>query len=237
LGGLLHRTRPDAGFPFLVSAGALTLRPGPLPFEFAEMKGLIERGFESLLWNSRYVVVLAVVASIAASVAVFWVVSVDVYYAVTHLFNYADPSLTDEARKALRDGTVTHVVEVVDGYLLAGVMLIFALGLYELFISDIDAAHGSKTSSKILVIETLDDLKTKLAKVILMILIVRLFEYAVKMRPTNLIELTYLAGAIALVGLALYLTHASEGHTSVHPSDPAPASEPPPAQPQAAPRH
>jgi Uncharacterized protein family, UPF0114 len=60
----------------------------------------IERVFESLLWNSRYVVLLAVVSSIAASLAVFWVVSVDVYYAVAHLFGYADPSPTEDARKA-----------------------------------------------------------------------------------------------------------------------------------------
>jgi uncharacterized membrane protein YqhA len=202
------------------------------------MKTWIERVFESLLWNSRYAVLLAVISSIAASLAVFWVVSVDVYYAVVHLFGYADPSLTEDARKALRDGTVTHVVEVVDGYLLAAVMLIFGLGLYELFISDIDAAHGSKASSKILIIATLDDLKTKLAKVILMILIVRLFEYAVKLRPANLMELSYLAGSIALVGLALYLTHASEGRTSEEAADGAATSELLPAPPRATtPKH
>ena len=201
------------------------------------MKHWIERVFESLLWNSRYAVLLAVISSIAASLAVFWVVSVDVYYAVVHLFGYADPSLTEDARKALRDGTVTHVVEVVDGYLLAAVMLIFGMGLYELFISDIGAAHGSRSSSKILIIETLDDLKTKLAKVILMILIVRLFEYAVKLRPENLIELSYLAGSIALVGLALYLTHASEGRTGEDAPDGPSALEPLPAPPRATPKH
>jgi uncharacterized membrane protein YqhA len=105
---------------------------------------------------------------------------------------------------------VTHIVEVVDGYLLATVMLIFALGMYELFVSDIDEAHGSRASSKILVIETLDDLKTRLAKVILMIMIVSLFEHAVKMDIHTVLDLLYLGGAIALIGLALYLTHVSE---------------------------
>jgi uncharacterized membrane protein YqhA len=96
------------------------------------------------------------------------------------------------------------------------VMLIFALGMYELFVSDIDEAHGSRTSSRILVIETLDDLKTRLAKVILMIMIVSLFEHAVKMDVHTVLDLLYLGGAIALIGLALYLTHASE---SRQPSD------------------
>jgi uncharacterized membrane protein YqhA len=177
------------------------------------MRNRFERSVETFLWNSRFVVILAVISSIAAAFALFWVTSIDIFYAVTHLAHYADASLTEEARKVMRDGAVTHVVEVVDGYLLASIMLIFALGLYELFISDIDQAHGSTASSKILVIDSLDDLKTKLAKVILMILVVRLFEYAVKIRPADMQDLVYFGGAIALVGLALYLSHASEGHS------------------------
>ncbi|WP_239254817.1 YqhA family protein [Candidatus Nitrotoga sp. M5] len=39
-----------------------------------------------------------------------------------------------------------------DGYLLGTFMLIFTLGMYELFVSDIDEAHGSETSSKIFMI-------------------------------------------------------------------------------------
>jgi len=70
-----------------------------------------------------------------------------------------------------------------------------------------------------------------------MILIVRLFEYAVKLRPENLMELSYLAGSIALVGLALYLTHASEGRTSEEAADDASTSQPLPASTQATPKH
>ena len=173
---------------------------------------MFEKLFESVLWNSRFVVVIAVVASMAAAIAVFYITTVDVWYAVLHIAHYADPAITPEARKTLHDDTVTHIVEVVDGYLLATVMLIFALGLYELFVSDIDQARGSRASSKILVIENLDDLKNRLAKVILMILVVKLFEHAVKMKLDSVLELLYLGGSIALVGLALYLTHASEGH-------------------------
>lgn len=173
----------------------------------------LKRLFERALWNSRFIVVIAVVASMAAAIAVFWITTVDVWYAVTHILHYADPTLSVEARKGLHDDTVTHVVEVVDGYLLATVMLIFALGMYELFVSDIDDARGSRTSSKILLIESLDDLKNRLAKVILMILIVSLFEHAVKMQMETPLDLLAFGGAIALVGLALYLTHVSEtGH-------------------------
>lgn len=178
------------------------------------MLKFVEKLFEGALWRSRFVVVIAVISSMISAIAVFYVTTVDVWYLVAHILHYSDPALSAEARKILHDDTVTHVVEVVDGYLLATVMLIFSLGLYELFVSDIDEAHGSRASSKILLIENLDDLKTRLAKVILMILIVKLFEHAVQMKMDTVLDLLYLGGAIALVGLALYLTHASEGHSA-----------------------
>lgn len=170
----------------------------------------LELMFEAALWRSRYMVVLAVVASMAAAVTVMYMATVDVVYLVGHVLHYADPGLSAEARKAIHDETITHVVEVVDGYLLATFMLIFSLGLYELFISDIDEAHGSRASSKILVINNLDDLKQRLAKVVLMILIVTLFEKALQIPMNNPLDLLYLGAGIALIGVALYFTHAAE---------------------------
>jgi uncharacterized membrane protein YqhA len=156
----------------------------------------------------------AVLGSLFASFAIFFMATVDVFYLVQHVVHYADAEMTEVARKSLHDVTVAHIVEVIDGYLLATVMLIFSLGLYELFISDIDQAHGSKASSKILVINNLDDLKSRLAKVILMIMIVTLFEAALKMSLTSPIELLYLGGSIALIALALYWSHAADGNAS-----------------------
>ena len=172
----------------------------------------LELMFEAALWRSRYMVLLAVVASMAAAVAVMYIATVDVVYLVGHVVHYADPGLPAAARKVIHDETITHVVEVVDGYLLATFMLIFSLGLYELFVSDIDEAHGSRASSKILVINNLDDLKQRLAKVILMILIVTLFEKALQIKMDRPLDLLYLGGGIALIGVALYFTHAAESH-------------------------
>ncbi len=173
--------------------------------------GFLEKLFEGALWNSRFMILTAVVGSLLAGIAIFYMATVDVVSLFNHALHYADSSLTPEARKALHDATVSHIVEVVDGYLLATVMLIFSLGLYELFISDIDQAHGTKSSSKILVINNLDDLKSRLAKVILMILIVTLFEEALNMHLESPLDLVYLGASIALIALALYFTHASEG--------------------------
>ncbi|MBI5007447.1 MAG: YqhA family protein [Nitrosomonadales bacterium] len=172
---------------------------------------LFEGLFEGALWNSRFVILTAVIGSLLAGFAIFYMATVDVFILFQHAMHYADAGMTEEARKALHDSTVSHIVEVVDGYLLATVMLIFSLGLYELFISDINQAHGSKASSKILVINNLDDLKSRLAKVILMIMIVTLFEEALSMHIAAPIDLVYFGAAIALIALALYWTHAADG--------------------------
>ncbi len=180
----------------------------------------IEKLFESFLWNSRFVVMSAVIASLAAGIAVFYIATVDVYFILQHVSHYADADLTIVARKALHDDTISHVVEIVDGYLLATIMLIFSLGLYELFISDIDAAHGSKASSRVLVIRDLDDLKNRLAKVIVMIMIVTLFEHALKMQMTSPADLLNFGGSIALIGLALFLMHKGESHVANQDKEP-----------------
>lgn len=187
------------------------------------MLDLIEKVFEGALWRGRYLILLAVICSMGAAAAIFFMATVDVYFLISHILHYADPSMSVEARKILHDDTISHVVEVVDGYLLGTVMLIFSLGLYELFISDIDEAKGSKASSKILVVESLDDLKQRLAKVIVMILIVTIFEMGLKLEIRTTLDLLYLAGALAMIGLSLFLTHHSDGvnHDETHDKPPA----------------
>ncbi len=170
----------------------------------------MEKLFEGVLWQSRLVVLVAVVASIVGAVALFYMATVDAFYMITHLLHYASPALDSAARVALRGETVTHVVEIVDGYLLATFLLIFGLGLYELFISKIDQAEQAENGSQVLLINSLDDLKARLAKVVLMILIVRYFEHALGMSFETPLELLQFAGGIALLGLALYFAHLAD---------------------------
>lgn len=173
----------------------------------------IEKMFEGFLWNSRLVVLAAVLLSLLSSLALFYMATIDAVYMVSHLSDYA--SLGTEDRLALRSATITHVVELIDGYLLAIVLLIFALGLYELFISKIGQAENAENASKVLLIHSLDDLKARLAKVILMIMIVKFFEYVLSMKFTTPIDLLMLSAGIALIGLALFLSHQADAtHTT-----------------------
>ena len=169
---------------------------------------MLEKPFEQLLWGSRLIVLLAVVASLLVAVGMFFVSTVDVVGLIQHMAHY--PVTYGAERAALRSSIVAHVVEAVDGYLLAAIMLIFSLGLYELFVSRIDVAEGSEFAERVLLIRSLDDLKDRLGKVVLLILVVKFFEYALHLSFKTPQDLLYLAIGILLVSAALYLTKGKE---------------------------
>lgn len=168
------------------------------------MKQVLDR-FEAVLWNVRLMVLVAVVASLAGSAAMLYMAAVDTVTLVGHVLHYAGPGATPEVQAAMRLTAITHVVEIVDGFLLAAFLVIFGLGLYELFISKIEVAQGTAFAESILYVRSLDDLKGKLAQVVLIMLVVKFFEHAAGVRPSTPYELLLSAGAVALIGLALYL--------------------------------
>ena len=105
-----------------------------------------------------------------------------------------------------------ELVSSVDIFLFALVLIIFAVGVYELFISKIDPVEReTDTRPSWLRISSVDDLKSSLGKVILMVLIVSFFKHTLELTkdqwsPTTLL---YLSIGILLISGALYLTHKS----------------------------
>jgi uncharacterized membrane protein YqhA len=67
------------------------------------------------------------------------------------------------------DGMAMGLVQIMDGFLIAAGLLIFALGLYELFVGDIALPQW-------LIIKDLDALKGRLAGVLVMVLAVAFLE-------------------------------------------------------------
>lgn len=167
----------------------------------------VERGFERLLWNSRLVVLIAVIASVLVAIGMFYVTTVDVVGIAGKVLSYR-PGIAEI--DYLRASIIRGVVEVVDGYLLGAIMLIFSLGLYELFVSRIDVAEGSEFAARLLLIRNLDDLKDRLAKVVLLILVVKFFAYALQTEFKSPLDLLYLAIGTALVAGAIKLSHAGK---------------------------
>jgi len=164
---------------------------------------LIEHIFESILWNTRFFVLLAVIFSMIGGIALFIVASGDIInmtsVVVDVYINHAHP---DNFHEML----VGELIGAIDLYLMAIVMFIFGFGLYELFISKIDIAERSG-ASKILEIHSLDQLKDKLAKVIIMVLIVSFFKRILHTEYTGALEMLYFALAIFALALSLYFMH------------------------------
>ncbi|MBZ0287266.1 MAG: YqhA family protein [Anaerolineae bacterium] len=157
-----------------------------------------------LLWNSRWLIVVPVIISLILSISVLIVTTVDALDIVGQTLTYLGAS--EEARSSLFVQTISEVVAIVDGYLLATIMLIFALGLYELFVSKIQVAEGSEFAERLLLIRSLDDLKNRLANVILVILIVKFFQQALNQKYTTAADGLYLALGVVLIAGALYLS-------------------------------
>jgi uncharacterized membrane protein YqhA len=175
----------------------------------------LERIFERLLWNSRLLTLIAVIASVVVAIVMFYIATTDVVFLIHDVLKY--PGLPDMARRHEHAAIVAQVAEIVDGYLFAAILVIFALGLYELFISKIDAIESSAIAARVLLIRNLDDLKERLAKVVFLILIVRYFQYALESTIETPIDLLYLAIGIALIAVALYLTRGK--HDPPDPAD------------------
>lgn len=172
-----------------------------------EDRSVIETIFETGLWQSRWAVLVAVICSVSAALLMFYIACVDTFYTVEEALSYAAIGDYGE-RGESRASSVAQVVEVIDIFLLAIVLLIFGLGLYELYISKIQHAYedGDQSAEHLLAINSLDDLKVRLGKVIMMILIVKFFEIAIGLETDDIVELLMFAGGVMMSGAALMLT-------------------------------
>ncbi|MCE5194508.1 MAG: YqhA family protein [Nitrospiraceae bacterium] len=162
----------------------------------------IEHIIEFILWESRLVVFFAVVASILSAIMLVVIGCFDVYLVIEEALHSFS---SKEAYDLFHQDSITHIISAIDSYLIATVLLIFGIGLYELFISKIERAEKDSRSSKILVIHTLDQLKEKLAKVIVMVLIVTFFKYAVNFKYDSIQNLLYLSAGILFISIALFV--------------------------------
>jgi len=168
----------------------------------------LESVFETVLFNSRIVVLLAVLGSLLASVLMFVKGALQIVDAAMSFVQHPLPAHGDSHDDVM---SIT-LISSVDSFLFATVLLIFAMGIYELFISKIDPASRTPESRpNWLAIYSLDDLKGAIGKVILMILIVRLFEIAVEMRYSEPIHLLWLGLSVMCISGALFLVHAGHG--------------------------
>jgi len=162
---------------------------------------MLERLFEHGLWSSRFIVIMAVFFGLVGAVSLFIVASFDVYdtakMVLTTYLSHLHP-------EHFHEEVVGGIIGAVDLYLIGVVMLLFSFGLYELFISDIDPAKEHEKENTILAIHSLDQLKDKISKVIVMVLVVGFFQKVGHTEYNGALEMLYLALSITAVSVGLY---------------------------------
>lgn len=173
-----------------------------LPDYLKKNNYLIQK-FEDILYYSRYFAFIAVVGAILSSFILFIQGFGLIIKGLVGFFQ--DPY---ERYEALFEKLVSSV----DVFLFALVLIIFGVGVYELFIANVDPEDKPAESRPTwLKISSVDDLKSSLGKVILMVLIVSFFKHVLEIDAElwSPLALLYLAIGILLIAGALYLTHKS----------------------------
>ncbi|XP_074555534.1 uncharacterized protein LOC141811387 [Curcuma longa] len=176
-----------------------------------------ESTIEKVIFDFRFLALLAVGGSLAGSLLCFLngcVYIVDAYK--VYWTNCVNGIHTGQM--------VLRLVEAIDVYLAGTVMLIFGMGLYGLFISNtprgipsgVDRAlKGSslfgmfalKERPKWMQISSLDELKTKVGHVIVMILLVKMFERSKMVTIATGMDLFSYSICIFLSSASLYILH------------------------------
>ncbi len=135
----------------------------------------------------RYIAIIAVVGLLATSLATFgWSVARTVLF-VSDLFE----------GKWRSDEQVVSLLKTIDTYLLALVQLIIVVGLYELFIGELDVPEWLK-------IDSLDDLKKSIIDILVVFVAVKGIEGLLKQKDP-LDALTFVGAATSLIlGLTLF---------------------------------
>jgi uncharacterized membrane protein YqhA len=134
-----------------------------------------------LVERARWMVLVAVLASLVAAAAAFLWGASETLYALSFIW-----------RTRGHDRLVgVALIQVVDAFLVATGLLIFGVGLYELFIGPLERPGW-------LMVTNLHDLKSKLASIIVLVMAVTFVERFVDGRvPLELLES---GAAAALVG-------------------------------------
>jgi uncharacterized membrane protein YqhA len=177
----------------------------------------LEAVFERLLWGSRLIMLVAVLTSVLLALGTLYLAVVDATRVIGILMDYADPSLGSKEATYLRNEAVASIVRTLDGFLITSILLIFAFGIYELFIGDIAVIDRSEAALRFLAVNTLNQLKENVARLVILVLVIEFFGVALSLQYAQPLDLLYLAVGILLVSGGIFLTaprSATEHRTS-----------------------
>jgi uncharacterized membrane protein YqhA len=165
---------------------------------------IVENIFERALWSLRFIVILGVIFGALSAIVLFLAGSIEIYQILVEFVQPSEHLITHEH-------ILVGIIGAVDFYLIGLVLIIFSFGIYELFISDIDIARIEGGFGSLLDIENLDDLKNKIIKVIIMVLIVTFFQRILSMNLTSSLDMLAMAVSICVICVGVYFL-GRQGH-------------------------
>jgi len=136
------------------------------------------------LEQCKYIVLIAVFSLMIAALATFlWGGAQTISFLWLLVSSSSDPSLV-----------TLHLLEMVDTFLIGTVLLIFSIGLYDLFIDKLNLPEW-------LYIDNLSKLKTKLSEVIILFMAVKFLKKLIDVKDAQ--ETLFVGLAVAVVAAAL----------------------------------
>jgi uncharacterized membrane protein YqhA len=162
----------------------------------------VEQLIEPVLWQSRFIILLAVLSSLLGALVL---VAIGVADVVQVFLKIPTALHSIDAMDVYQTYAIGNIIAAVDVFLIATVLLIFGIGLYELFISRLEIAKEGHHARRVLGVKDLDDLKERLAKVVVMALVVAFFKIAIGLKVQGVVELLLFGLAILAASGALLL--------------------------------
>lgn len=193
-------------------------------------RALAGKFLENALFRSRYLALFAVLGSLVASVVLFLKGCLEIIRTCIAFW----PELLHFQQAPADDKRVlVSVIPAIDYYLFAIVLLTFSMGVYELFVGEIvpqswiDQASGERRlRPSWLNVKSVDELKTHVGKVVMMILIVNLFEQSFEIDYSKPSDLLFLGGALFLVAISLFTAHGLTRSSTIFEREKTAAREP-----------
>nr|XP_016466452.1 PREDICTED: uncharacterized protein LOC107789190 [Nicotiana tabacum] len=171
---------------------------------------LVGETVEKVIYSCRFFAILAVWGSLIGSFLCF-------IKGCTYVISSFQEYFTSQAK------VILFLVEAIDIYLLGTVMLVFGMGLYELFISNLDKGKSMsreksspyrsnllgmftlKERPRWLEITSVSGLKTKIGHVIVMLLLIGLFDKSKRAVINSPFDLLCFSASLLLCSACLYL--------------------------------
>ena len=154
---------------------------------------------ERLIWRVRLIAILPVIMSLVSSLVTFILGTKEIFKS---MLMFAKP----DSVKTYLGELLGSIIGGIDFYLIGIALLIFGYGVYELLISPIDPARDQQElGNGLLDIRSLDQLKEKLVKVLVVALIVAAFKAMLTLPIDSPMSLLSFCGSVLLLAISGWL--------------------------------